>query len=177
MINLLPQKEKETLRSEERKKIFLIFEILALVFFICLAFILTSVEIYISGRAEAEKIILEQEKKEFETSEIKDFSEKIKLANQTFSYLNYFYKNQVKSTEIFTEIYETIPEGIYLTSFSYQKNISSVSLFGFSKSREIILQFKKNLEQKGNFENIYFPPSTWIESKDITFNLNFKIKK
>lgn len=177
MINLLPQKEKGILRSEERKKIFLIFEILTLIFVICLIFILASIEIYISGRVEAEEIIFEQEKKEFETSEIKDFSNKIKSANQTFSYLNYFYKNQVKTVEIFSEIYETIPEGIYLTTFSYQRDISNVSLFGFSKSREILLQFKKNLEQKEDLEDIYFPPSTWIDSKDVNFNLNLKIKK
>ena len=35
----------------------------------------------------------------------------------------------------------------------------------------------KNLKQKENFENIYFPPSTWIKSKDINFNLILKIKK
>jgi len=177
MINILPQRENEIIQSEENKKIILIFEILIIIFFVCLIFILVSIEIYISGRVEAEKIILEQEKAEFEKSGIKDFSEKINLANKTFSDLNSFYKNQIKSTEIFYEISQTIPEDIYLTSFSYQKEPSRISLFGFSKSREALLQFKKSLEQKENFEDIYFPPSTWINSKDINFNLNFKIKK
>lgn len=177
MINILPQKEKEIIKNEERKKIFFIFGILIFVFLICLIFILTSIEIYISGRTEAERIILEQEKEEFESSEIKDFSEKIKLANQTFSNLDYFYKNQIRATDIFNEVSKTIPEGINLNSFSYQRVTLQISLLGFSKTGEALLQFKKNLEQKEKFEDIYFPPSTWINSQDINFNLNFKIKK
>jgi len=177
MINILPPKEKETLRNEENKKIILIIGILISVLLICLIFILTSIEIFISGRVEAERIINESEKEESEVSEIKYFSEKINLANKAFSDLNSFYKNQIKSVEVFSEISETIPEGIYITIFSYQKDISRISLSGFSSSRDSLLQFQRNLEQKEYFKDIYFPPSTWIKSENINFNLFFNIKK
>jgi len=177
MINLLPPKEKKFLQDEEKKKTVLILGILGFVFFLCLALILTSMKIYISGQAEAENIIIEREKEAFKASEIKDFSEEIKLANKVFSDLNSFYQNQVKLIEILEEITQIFPEEIYLTNFSYKKETSEVVLFGFSKTRETLLEFKKNLEQKENIEGVYFPPSCWLESTDINFNTRFKIKR
>lgn len=177
MINILPPKEKEILRNEENKKIILIIGILVSLLLICLIFILASIEIFISGRVEAERIINEREEEESEISEIRHFSEKIDSVNKTFSDLSSFYKNQIKAIGLFSEISETIPEGIYITLFSYQKDTSRISISGFSTDREGLLRFQKNLEQKDKFKDIYFPPSTWIKSENINFNLFFNIKK
>lgn len=177
MINLLPQNEKEILWKEEKKKMFLVLEILGFVFLLCSILILTSMEIYISGQAEAERIILEQEKEEFQSSEFKDCSREIKSANEVFAGLDSFYKNQVKLTNILKEVSEVIPEGIYLDNFSYQSQTSQVTISGFSRSREILIRFKNNLEQKGNFKEVYFPPACWLESTDINFNSSFKVER
>lgn len=176
MINLLPQSEKKILQIEEKEKIVLILETLSFIFLLCLILILASIQIYIWGQVEAEKIILEQEKREFEVSEVKDLPEKIKLANKTFSDLNSFYQSQIKSTEILEELSKTLPQGVYLTNLSYQKRTSQVIVSGFSKNREILFEFKKNLEQEESFQDIYFPPSTWIEAININFNMSLKIK-
>ena len=177
MINILPPKEKEILQAEEKKKIVLILEILGFTFLLCLILILVSMNIYVSGQAEAVRIVLKQEQGEFETSEIKSFTEKIKLANEIFSNLDSFYQNQVKLTKILEEISETLPDGIYLNNFSYQRNTSRVTISGFSESREVLSEFKENLEQKENLEEIYFPSSCWIKPINIDFNSKFKIKK
>jgi len=176
MINLLPRKEKRSIQTEERKKIILILEILGFLFLLCLILVLLSIEIYIEGQAKAENIIIEQEKREFQASEIKDLPNKIKTANKNFTDLNLFYQNQVNTMEILQELSETLPEGVYLTTFFYRKDTSEIILSGFSKTRETLYELKVNLEKKGRFENIYFPPSAWIESVDINFNLNFKLK-
>ena len=176
MINLLPQDEKKILQIEEKEKIALVLETLSFIFLLCLILILVSIQTYIWGQVEAEKIIFEQEKREFEVSEVKDLPEKIKLANKAFFDLNSFYQSQIKSTEILEELSETLPQGVHLTNLSYQKKTSQVALSGFSKSREILFEFKKNLEQEENFKDIYFSPSTWIEAININFNMNFKIK-
>lgn len=177
MINILPPKEKEIIRNEENKKIILIIGILVSLFLICLAFILTSIDVFISGRVEAEKIINEREEEESEVSEIRHFSEKIKSANKDFTDLNSFYKNQIKVVDLSSEIFETIPEGVYITLFSYQKEASRISIFGFSSNRESLLQLQNDLEKKEKFKDVYFPPSTWIKSENINFNLFFNIEK
>jgi len=176
MINLLPYSEKNILKIIEKEKIALILEIILFFFFLCLILILFSIKIQVAGQVEAEKIILEQEKSEFGNSETKNIPEDIILINKSFFELKSFYENQFSMTEVLEKISKTLPEEIYLNTFSYTNNDSQVILSGFSKTQEGLLEFKKNLEEEKNFQEIIFPFSSWIEGKDISFNLNFKLK-
>jgi len=104
MINLLPQNEKRIFQKEEKIKIISILGTIGFIFFLCLVLILSSIRIYVSGQAKIEKIVFEQAKKEFRSSDIKDFPDKIKSANKTFADLNSFYKNQFKLTKTLENI-------------------------------------------------------------------------
>jgi Tfp pilus assembly protein PilN len=176
MINLLPYSEKNILKIIEKEKIVLILEIILFLFFLCLILILFSIKIQVSGQVEAERIVLEQEKNEFRNSETKNIPENIILINKNFSDLKSFYEKQFSMTEVLEKISKTLPDEIYLNTFSYTNNDSQVVLSGFSKTQEGLLEFKQNLEQEKNFQEIIFPFSSWIEGKDISFNLNFKLK-
>jgi len=173
MKNLLPLQQKEEFLQEKNWKLILILEILVLIFLICLALILFSVKIFISGQLEAQKILLLQEEKKFEESQIQNLEEKITISNQALLKLNSFYQSQTNLTEILEKISETLPVSIYLTTLNF--NPAQISLSGFSPTREILLEFKKNLEQEELFEKIYFPPSNWVKPTDIDFSVNFKI--
>lgn len=175
MINLLPPEEKENLLREENWNLILILEILVLIFLICLALILFSVKISISGQLEVQKILLLQEEKKFEESQIQSLEEKITTSNQSLSKLNSFYQSQTNLTEILEKISETLPPETYLTDLNL--SLAQISLSGFSPTREILLEFKKNLEEEQTFGEIYFPPSNWIKPTDIDFLVNFKIVK
>ncbi len=170
MINLLPPQYKAELKEEESWKLVLILEILVLIFLICLALILFSVKIFISGQLEAQKILLLQKEKKFEESQIQSLEGKIIISNQTLSKLNSFYQDQTNLTEILEKIFET-----YLTILNLDP--AQISLSGFSPTREILLEFKKNLEQEELLGEIYFPPSNWVKPTDIDFSVNFKIIK
>jgi len=175
MINLLPPQYKAELKEEENWKLTLILSILFLIFLICSALILFSIKISISGQAEAQKILLLQEEKKFEESQIQNLEEKITISNQALLKLNSFYQSQTNLTEILEKISETLPISVYLTTLNF--NPAQISLSGFSPTREILLEFKKNLEQEELFEEIYFPPSNWVKPTDIDFSVNFKIVK
>lgn len=175
MINLLPPQYKAELKEEENWKLTLILSILFLIFLVCSALILFSIKISISGQAEAQKILLLQEEKKFEESQIQNLEEKITISNQTLLKLNSFYQSQTNSTEILEKISETLPIRTYLTTLNF--NPAQISLSGFSPTREILLEFKKNLEQEELFEEIYFPPSNWVKPTNIDFSVNFKIVK
>jgi len=175
MINLLPPQYKAELKEEESWKLVLILEILVLIFLICLALILFSVKIFISGQLEAQKILLLQKEKKFEESQIQSLEGKIIISNQTLSKLNSFYQDQTNLTEILEKISETLPLETYLTILNLDP--AQISLSGFSPTREILLEFKKNLEQEELLGEIYFPPSNWVKPTDIDFSVNFKIIK
>ena len=175
MINLLPQKEKGVIQAEENKKVILILGIIGFIFILCFILVLTTIKVYIAGQAEVERIILEQEKEEFKVSEEKNFSEEIRSANESLTALKSFYKNQVKVTEILEGVSRNLSEGLYLNEFSYQKEISQIVISGFSPTREALIEFKDNLE--GNFENVHFPPDSWLKATNIDFASKFKIKE
>lgn len=175
MINLLPPQYKAELKEEENWKLTLILSILFLIFLVCSALILFSIKISISGQAEAQKILLLQEEKKFEESQIQNLEEKITISNQALLKLNSFYQSRTNSTEILEKISETLPTNVYLTTLNF--NPAQISLSGFSPTREILLEFKKNLEKEQTFEEIYFPPSNWVKPTDIDFSVNFKIVK
>ena len=176
MINLLPQNEKNSLLYEKNWKLILILEILFLVFLILLSLVLFLVRIYISSGLEEQKIIKATEEKRAETFETQEFRKKINAASQNLSKLDSFYRGRIDLTEILEKVSITVPPGIYLTGLSYQKDASQIGLSGFANLRETLFEFKKNLENEKDFQDVYFSPSSWIKSKEVDFNTTFKVK-
>jgi len=180
MINLLPPQEKEELKQEESFKLVLILGILILIFLICLSLILFSIGISIGGQLAIEKALLSQ--KETEISHLRDLEKEIKNLNLTFSKLDSFYQKNPNFVKILEITSKTLLPGTYLTSFNFnplakdKKYLGEVILNGYSPTREILLEFKKNLEQEELFQEVYFPPANWVEPTDINFTVNFKIK-
>jgi len=177
MINLLPPSYKKEILQEQNWKLTLILGLLFLIFSVSLILVLFSIKIYIQGQVEPLKVLTEAGEKSLQESGILDFREKIESANQKILKLESFYKNQ-DSTLIFLEnIFKLIPENIYLTGFFWQKSASQASFNGFSPSREVLFELKKNLEERKEFSDISFPPSNWINPVDIDFQATFKIKE
>lgn len=182
MINLLPPQEKKILILEEKKRLIIILGSLILISLICLVLILFSIKINLQGQLEAQKITLSFSEKEFQKPEIQNLKKEINLTNKNFSKLNSFYQNQINFTEILEQISGILPEQVYLTNLSInyrsekdQEWQINSSLSGFAKTRDILFEFKSNLEAE-DFKEIYFPLSNLIEKTDINFNLSFKIK-
>jgi len=175
MINLLPPQYKEELKEEENWKLTVILSILFLIFLVCSVLILFSIKISISGQLEVQKILLLQEERKFEESQMQNLEEKITISNQTLLKLSSFYQSQNDSTEILEKISETVPSDIYLTNLNL--NLDKIFLSGYSPTREILLEFKKNLEKEELFGEIYFPPSNWVKPSDVDFSVNFKVAK
>ena len=174
MINLLPPQYKKELLTEENWKLTLILGILVLIFLLSLVLILFAIKIQVAGQVEVQKILVNLEEKEF--SHLKDLEEKLNSINQTLSKLDSFYQGQFRLTEFLERIPEIIPEGIYLTSLSYQKVPAQVSLTGFSPTIGSLFNFKNNLEEQEDFKEVTFPTAIWAKLVDINFTVTFKIK-
>lgn len=182
MINLLPPQYKEELETEKKLKTVLILGILIFSFLISLALILFSIHVYIEGETVAQRIIINNQEKQFESSENKKIEEKIKLINQTVFNINSFYQEQFNFSQTLEKISENLPLKTYLTNIIFRpvvkkENELLVSLSGFSPTREDLFEFKKNLEKVLEFKEIYFSPSNWVEPVNIDFNITFKLIK
>ena len=185
MINLLPPEEKQSILLEKKKRSIIILWFFFLFFLCCFILVLSSVRFHVRGEFESQKIILEEIKKNSEQSEIRKLQKEIDLINSVLVQLKHFYENKTYLTEILEKISNTLPEKTYLTNFSVisidkdqedkEKTNFNVSLSGFSANREILFDFKKNLEKNENFEEIYFPATNWTKPSDIDFFVTFKI--
>ena len=181
MINLLPSSEKEVIKQEKINRLIIILGslILLVLFFLCL--LLLSIKIYTSGQVEAQKILVAQEKELARNSNILNLEKEYETVNQNFKRLDSFYYNQPDLTLLFEDISKTLPHGLHLTRFSLtpfsEKDYEfHISISGYAPNREILLNFKKNLEARGKFGEIYFPASNWLEPADINFSATFNTK-
>lgn len=177
-MNLLPPATKEELVQEKKFKMILILGILFLFFLISFSLILYSIKFFLAGETATAKIIFEQKEKEFKNSPIQVLQGEITMANEKISQLGSFYQGQPKIREILEKISNTFPPKTYLTNLSLtsQAKVLSFNLGGFSPSREILLEFKKNLEKEKIFSEIIFPSSNWLEPVNINFSVSFKVK-
>ena len=174
MINFLPESEKKEFLLEETKRLVLILGVLLFLFLFSLALIFLSIKIYLSGEIQSQQFLLDSERGRLETKEIKDLKEQVAISNQKLSLVDEFYSQKINLVETLHKITKNIPQEIYLTDFAYSKNTSQISISGFSLSRDMLFQFKKNLEK--DFQNVYFPPSNWVKSDDINFSgVSFQI--
>lgn len=176
MINLLPPQHKKDLLIEETKRLVVILGTLFFLSLLALVLILLPIKIYISGELQGQQTFLELEQERLEVKEIQDLQERIKVFNKKLSLLDSFYEQKVNLATVFDKITKTIPQKTYLTDFSYSKQTSQITLSGFAPSRDILFQFKKNLEK--DFQNVYFPPDNWVHATDINFSgVSFKINQ
>ena len=177
MINLLPQKEKETLQQEETRKIVLILGILVLAFLISLTLIFFAINISVNSKLVGQKMIVQTEEERLKAEEIENLKKKIISLNESLSKLDSFYSQQVYLTEVLVKISQLLPTGVYLTNFSYQKNNSQIALSGYSPTRQALIELKEKLEKESSFQQVFFPTSNWVKPKAIDFSLTLKLTK
>ncbi len=176
MINLLPPKQKEELLAQEQFKIVLILGIVIISFLLSLVLILFSIKTLIWTDLQIQRIFIEQKEKELKSPKIQGLEEKIKEYNLTLLKLNNFYQSQKNLTTILEKIPRILPDKTYLTTLNFNYDNLGISLSGFSPSREILLELKKNLEGAEDFKEIDFPPTNWVEPININFTVTFKLK-
>jgi len=183
MINLLPPQQKEELLEEKKLKLVLILGITILTVLFSLFLILFSVKTSVRGEVELQKVLMEQ--KDLQAPQQKILEERIKSLNLTLSELSSFYQREISLVDILETISKTLPKRTYLNTFNFsrltkkedlEKYRAQVSLSGYAPSREILLEFKKNLESQDSFSGVYFPPANWVTPTDIIFTVNFKVQ-
>lgn len=178
MINLLPSKEKRELSIEKNIRITVILGSLAMLFLVCLSLLLLSINIFIVGGIETQKILFDQRAKELETFKMQSLQKDLVSFNKTLGYLDDFYGSRKDFVDVLKRVSDTVPDGVILSNLSLNPKAEGdllCNLSGFSRDRETLLKFKENLEKEGMLKNINFPPASWVKPADINFSVSFGI--
>jgi Tfp pilus assembly protein PilN len=187
MINLLSPQEKIILEQEEKSRLISVLLVIFCLSLLSFVLVMLSVKFYISGELESQKIIVNQ--RQLERNRFQSITQEINYQNIYLAQIRSFYQNNFSRSVILDEISQTLPKGTYLTSLSISsvleaksdkeanlKKYLSVSLVGFSPTRDTVLEIKDNLEKEEKFQEVYFPPSNWVKPNDVEFSVNFKVE-
>lgn len=179
MINLLPSQNKKILEQEKFWRMLMILTIDFLAVLICFYLVLSVLDIYLSGEINRQEIIYQEKQKEMAVLKMQELEKNLIKFNNTFFHLDKFYQERFKAAETLNEISRMVPSEIYLTNLSInpqkKEKVIQCNLSGFAPNREILLRFKEILEEKENFQKVYFPPADWVKPKDINFTVSFEI--
>ncbi|MFA5747112.1 MAG: hypothetical protein WC926_03475 [Candidatus Paceibacterota bacterium] len=177
MINLLPPSQKKDLKQEKNFKLVLTFGLLSISYLLSLGLLLFLAKIMLNADMETQKTHFDQKNGQLER--LKDLQNKVAESNSVFLNLKNFYSEQTDYSDAFNKISSAFPSGISVYSVSFlseDDEAVSVSLRGFSKTREDLNAFKKSLEAKtDNFSSVVFPPESWIKKTNIDFEIGFKV--
>ncbi|TSC75837.1 MAG: hypothetical protein G01um101430_7 [Parcubacteria group bacterium Gr01-1014_30] len=175
IINLLPPQQKRELRQEELFRAVLILGIVLLFFLASLILILFSIKIYIQSVTHSLETLVQAEQKLLHTAELQELRQVTDSNNREILDLKSFYEKQIYSLPVLNKLFEALPEGISLTSLSWQRESGQVVISGFSPSRDVLLSLRNRLEAQEEFSEVYFPPQNWIKPENIDFQTTFKI--
>ena len=174
MINLLPSQQKIEILGNRKLRVFSIAGVLFVVFWVSLSLLLLSLEIRVSTQALSQRIIADSEEKKLSTDKIDSTMNEMESINQDVARLKSFYARQTNLTALLEKISWRLPSGVHLTNFSFTS--STVSLIGYSPTRDLLYELKRSLETQPAFKNIDFPASNWVTQKDINFSVSFRAK-
>jgi len=175
-INLLPEQEKIYLKNEDILKkisIILLFVLIAVFFLIFIFFFL---KLFFLAKIESSQKQIFQIEKELKSDLFQNFQKTIEEKNQDLFQIQTFRKKQIFIAPIFEKIFSLItPGSIYFTDFSFQKNFNGqIHFSGWVRNRQELFYFKKDIESKKDFKEVYFSPDSWVKPTDIDFSLNFQ---
>ena len=180
MINLLPPQEKELIKLEIKKRLFLILWFLILFFLVCFILILSSIKFYLSGEIESRRILIEKVRDKEKQAQFEELERKLDAFNKVLEKTDSFYSKRIYLSNALFRIAELLPENSYLYNLSLNypseggKTIK-VAFSGFIPDRESLFNFMKKLEKEEGIKEPKFPTSNWTKSTDISFSVTFDI--
>ncbi len=85
-------------------------------------------------------------------------------------------KENVKCSNVLKDIVNKTNDNIKFSKISLNVNENKLVLAGHAKTRDDLLNFKKQLEKSNNYSNIDLPINNILEKENINFNIQLKIE-
>jgi len=190
MINLLPTEEKEELKLIETCKkmsVIFVYFLLCLILFISFLFFLNS---YIELEIDELEVLVSMKNKELESYKFQEFKEETLEVNQNLKSISFHQNEEILISSFINEIYKMTPVDIFFESINLEKDsrlienkdtkqtkkeiFANINLSGSASTREVLYFFKKILESKPYFKEVYFSPDSWTKSKNAEFTVRLE---
>jgi Tfp pilus assembly protein PilN len=174
-IDLLPRERKQEMKKSKIFRTIIRQEIRLLIPLFFFMVVLAAINFNLGIQAEAIEKASSFSQNQKEYQDLKLFEDSFKEVNAKTSFASNLQQGHIYWSNIFQELENVIPEGVYLTDVSnrdYQLVIA-----GKAKTRDNLLEFQDNIKNSECFMNINMPLSNLVNKEDIVFQMDFAIKK
>lgn len=183
-INFLPESEKKYLRFLDDKKTVFILGFLLLVFFVVFSFALYGVKYCLVSKIEVQKELILAEQAKLKAAQTQTLNDKTEQINKTLSEIRGFQQKEIRFSPVLAGLAPLPSSDIYFKTISVRKikpagekeTTGTLALTGFCLKRETLFLFKKNLETKECFSEVWFSPDSWLKPGEIDFRASFNFK-
>ena len=180
MINLIPKEEKRKMIKNFYYRLSIVFVIM-LTFGILVAFFSILPSYFISSvKNSLVNAKMETSKSDMPSSPEKDPFAFAKDINNELILIDQFKKNKFHlSVNVINAILSKKKPDIKITQILYENNKTKgkkISIVGTALSREVLLLFRKALEDDLNFKNIALPISNFVKESNINFFISLNLR-
>lgn len=175
-INLLPPDEQKRNRLLETN-----FQIIRFGFVVSASLVVLGLCLFVSSLFFANT--LDQTQFEIETHnqvlarfQKQGLEKEILVLNETMSNFDTLLKNPTKWSPYLVELAQILPEGMKIESLTMDSVTRKVEVTGKAQVRSSVLQFRRNIIQSRNFENINFPLANIESAANVAWKYRFYLK-
>jgi len=113
----------------------------------------------------------------FSTPENQELKQKLIEFNTHLDNLEKLSDSHAVWSEVVIELARLVPQDMVIDSFLANRETGQISVTGFAKLRDSILDFRKNLLESEYFEDVNFPLANLVKPTDANFRYNFFVKE
>ncbi|RJQ13909.1 hypothetical protein C4553_02035 [Candidatus Parcubacteria bacterium] len=175
-INLLPPEKKKDYRTELNRRLIVFYSVGLLVVLGIFVSLLLSINLYLSiesGTLNEEIATLESLPR---NKELRKLELTLRDLSATLANTSAVKKELSPIHGFFNDLAAARPTGVYLLSFSFDRQQLKASLRGFAPTRNEVIRFKENLEKVGWVAGVESPLSNVIRERDINFDFSIDLK-
>ncbi|HEY0220681.1 MAG TPA: hypothetical protein VGC58_00465 [Candidatus Paceibacterota bacterium] len=177
MFNLLPDSFKEDLTREYHLRRFII--VLFFVIFIQISFFILMLPSWVTSLSKEKEVTLRVEKMNESPliSSLNMIKPTIKALNSEIILMDR-YLDYPEAMPFFSTVLSKKETSIKINQFSYTaigSSTATISLQGFSATRDSLVEFKKSLDDLKIFKSVDLPISNYAKDRDINFSMTINI--
>lgn len=175
MINLLPPQYKDKIREAKKIRIAFNFGIFVIICLMILWLSFVFINSRIDNMKEVQAFLVVAEKTKIK--QLEEIKAKIGTINGMISEINKFYNNQVALSDILIQLSNVLNREAELDNFSFNKTSGQVVISGTVQTLKGLNELKDILNSQSNFRDVNLIIPSYVPKEDITFKVDFFIKK
>ena len=168
MINLLPESQKEELRTDRTLAVVNLLGMVAVLVLISFTLAILAAGAFFGGELRIRTIEAEGIANQLAMMNASSVEKSMSEDNTLCLDMNNFYSRQVSAADAASLLSDSLPRGIVLDHLSISPG--SINIGGISENRPDLVKMQNDLEKTPYFKNVDIPPSDWVEQEKLPFN-------